>query len=129
MKQLIAILVVALALCGWALRLEIQDGAARKSQLSAKTDALERAGRRVKSDAKALVAREAKIATTARKLAQAEASLTEALQRNNDWSNTNVPLDVQEALGGAADGLPSDSESLRLRRAGLPSDSDGVQLD
>ena len=47
--------------------------------------------------------RQKETASQARKLAQAQQALSEALQRNNDWSNTNVPIEVQKALGGLPD--------------------------
>jgi uncharacterized protein HemX len=48
--------------------------------------------------------RQKEIASQARKLAQANAALSEALQRNKSWSDTDVPTDVQNALSGAPDG-------------------------
>ena len=40
------------------------------------------------------------LAFTARKLAHTKEALSEALQRNKSWSDTDVPKDVQEALAG-----------------------------
>lgn len=48
--------------------------------------------------------RQKEIALQARKLAQAQQALSEALQRNKTWSDTDVPTDVQNALSGAPDG-------------------------
>lgn len=109
MRSLIIALIVALGLSGYGLYVSIGKVAAQKIELSQKNDALERAARRVKSDRKVLVAREAVIASTARKLAAESRKLQDALQRNNDWSNTSVPADVQEALAGPSDGLAWDS--------------------
>ena len=49
--------------------------------------------------------RQKEIASQARKLAQAQQALSEALQRNKTWSDTDVPTDVQNALSGPSDGL------------------------
>lgn len=48
--------------------------------------------------------RQKEIASQARKLAQAQQALSEALQRNKTWSGTDVPTDVQNALRGPSDG-------------------------
>jgi uncharacterized protein HemX len=72
-------------------------------------EAQNRAIQREQADRKVLVARQAKIAAQARKLAQANSALSEALESNKAWSDTDVPTDVQEALrgpiAGPADGL------------------------
>lgn len=78
---------------------------ALRAQLDALTEGQKQAEKRRKSDRKVLVATQAKIAVQGRKLARAEAALSEALQRNKSWSDTDVPDDVQKALHGAADGL------------------------
>lgn len=69
------------------------------------TEAAEQAQRRAKSDRKVLVARQGEIASQARKLAEAEQALSEALQRNKAWSDTDVPDDVQKALQDPRAGL------------------------
>jgi hypothetical protein len=58
-------------------------------------------------DRKVLVARQAKIAAQSRILTQAQQGVVEALQRNKTWSDTDVPTDVQNALGGHSGGTPS----------------------
>lgn len=69
------------------------------------TEASKRAQERSKRDAKALVAREAEIASQARKLAEAQQGLQKALGAEQEWSNTNVPTTVQNTLRAASDGL------------------------
>lgn len=115
MKYLVPILGLALALCGYGYYHEIQSGAAKSEQIKSLTKAADRAVKRAKSDRQALVAREAENAVQTLKLAQAQQALSEALQRNSDWSNTDVPTDVQNALLGRSDGLPGPSDSPRLR--------------
>ncbi len=112
--KLILIGAISLALIGTGYYTSsvISASAAKSARIEVLEAASERAARRAKSDAKALVAREAKIASTARKLAASEQALQNALQRNNDWSNTNVPTDIQRALGGAGSGLPVDLDGL-----------------
>lgn len=53
-----------------------------------------------------LVAREVKIVVQARKTAVQTRVAETALQRNIEWSDTDVPQDVQNALYGASSGLP-----------------------
>lgn len=123
MKEgIIIAIIAALGICGYGWYAEIRHGAEQNAALQAKSDALERAARRVKSDAKALVAREAEIASKRRILIAEERRLQNALQRNIDWRNTNVPDDVQKALGGAGNGLPEGFP----RNALQPVDLDGL---
>ena len=82
-----------------------QRQAALADQNKTLTEAVERAVEREKRDRKVLVARQAEIASQARKLAQAQRTLSEALQANKSWSDTDVPPDVQNALGGPSGGL------------------------
>lgn len=75
---------------------------------------------RLKSERKVLVAREAKIASQARKFTQAQEALKTALQAEKEWNDTEVPTAVREALLQASDGRhgPSDSaDSGGLRNA------------
>jgi uncharacterized protein HemX len=105
MKIITAILVsLVLALGGTAYGLW-QRQVALAAQNKTLTEAAERAVEREKQDRKVLVARQAEIASQARKLTQAQRSLSEALQRNKPWSDTDVPPDVQKALSGPSDGL------------------------
>lgn len=107
-----------LALIGWSVLLAlfltlgylVYSGASEKAVLQttnkALVEAADRAAEREKADRALLVSRQAEIASQARKLAHTQQALSEALQRNKAWSDTDVPLDVQKALGGAGSGLP-----------------------
>lgn len=84
----------------------VVENTALRTSVDTLTEAHKRAVVRAKRDDKALVAREQEIAAQARKLAGQEQALQNALQRDNDWSNTNVPPDVQAALAGASSPVP-----------------------
>ena len=71
-----------------------QRQAALADQNKTLTEAVERAVEREKRDRKVLVARQAQIALQARKLAEAQQGVVEALQRNKSWGDTDVPEDV-----------------------------------
>lgn len=103
--SVIATLVAVLLGVGYLWQQSIDEVAYLKIENKSFSEALERAGRREKRDSDILVAREAENALQARKLAQAQGALSKALQRNKAWSDTDVPPDVQSALGGASDGL------------------------
>lgn len=103
---LTGILLVSTLGLGWVAKTEYDAVRYLRIENKAFSEALERATVREDRDRKVLVARQAKLASTARKLAEAQQALSEALQRNPDWSNTNVPTDVQEALGGARSPVP-----------------------
>jgi hypothetical protein len=66
-------------------------------------EAQKRAVEREKRDRAVLVARQAKIVSQGRKLAEAQEALSEALQRNKSWSDTDVPDEVQKALSERSD--------------------------
>ena len=100
----IAVLIALLALLGWQLDSAKTEKAALTEQNKTLVEAQNRAIEREKSDRKVLVARQAKIASQARKLAEAQQALSKALQRNKDWSDTDVPDEVQKALGGPSGG-------------------------
>jgi hypothetical protein len=102
--SVIGVLVSALLLGGWVLSTRIDELAVLKVQNKSLTEASERAAERAKSDRKVLVARQASIAASARKLAQENQGLQNALRSNKTWSDTDVPTDVQNALGGPSDG-------------------------
>lgn len=102
----IAVLLLALAGVGWMAKSQYDAASALRIENKGLTEAAERAARRAKSDRKVLVARQAEIALQARKLAQADQALSEALQRNKSWSDTDVPPDVQKALSGASSPVP-----------------------
>lgn len=62
------------------------------------------ANMRREKDLSTLVAREADRRSTGLKLARAEQALSEALERNKTWSDTNVPTDIQDRILGLSDG-------------------------
>lgn len=101
---LIALIVAALGLTGWGLYREIRSGAVKSERIEALTKASDEAAKQRLKDQKVLVARAADIASKRRELARTQEALSEALQRNNDWSNTNVPIEVQKAIVGRSDG-------------------------
>lgn len=103
MRYLIIALLTALGLTGWGLYREIQSGAVKSERIEALTKASDEAAKQRLKDRKVLVARAAEIAAKRAELAKAQEALESALQRNNDWSNTNVPIEVQKALGGLPD--------------------------
>ncbi len=98
------------------LYLSQRDGLTTKTAtLEGLTEAQNQAQERSKSDRQVLVARQARIASEARKLAQENEGLRAALQRNKSWSDTDVPPEVQDALLGRSDGLGGPSEPAGLR--------------
>lgn len=103
---LVLILAMLLAGAGYGLKTQYDSIHDLRTANEVLTEAAERATARAKQDRKVLVARQAQVASTARKLAQAERALQEALQANKPWSDTDVPEDVQRALGGPSSGLP-----------------------
>lgn len=91
---------LAVGALGYLYKTELNANAQLSAVNTLQNEALERAAEASKRDRQVLVARQAEIASTARKLAQSQRSLSEALQRNNSWSDTHVPDEVQRALGG-----------------------------
>jgi hypothetical protein len=75
-------------------------------------EASKRASERIAADRKVLVARQAQIAAQRVLEAQTQAALSAVLQANKTWSDTDVPPEVQKALGGAPDSLDGPSDSL-----------------
>lgn len=100
----IAVLIALLALLGWQLDVAKADKAALTEQNKTLMEAHNRAVEREKLDRKVLVARQAKIASQALKLSEAQQALSEALQRNKEWNDADVPDEVQKALGGPSGG-------------------------
>ncbi len=107
MKYVIITLLALVGILGWVSYDQIGKNAVLAAEQQSLREASERAVERQKNDRKVLVAREAKIALQARKLAQAQEALSEALQRNKSWSDTDVPDEVQKALAGPSGGLPA----------------------
>lgn len=79
-----------------------QEIAELRQTNSALMEAQKRATERAKLDRKALVARQAENASTARKLAQTQEALTKALDLNQNWATEKVPQEVQEALANGS---------------------------
>lgn len=83
-----------------------QEIAELKQTNKSLTEAAERAASRAKLDRQVLVAKQAQVALKQAQLQKAQEALSEALQRNKSWSDTDVPDDVQRALGGPSGGPP-----------------------
>lgn len=112
MRTAIGILTLIVGLLSAVLWVTAEQKAAQGVQLQALQEASKQAQERSVRDRKALVARQAEIASKTRELARAQRNLTEALGANKTWSDTYVPTEVQEALlgrsggpGGPTDGL------------------------
>lgn len=116
MTKLLAGIILALVLLAAGLGYTVKRQAGQVATLESHNEALgkaiDRAAERIRRDRKALVAREAANAVQARKLAQAQEALSEALQRNKTWGDTDVPTDVQEAIVGRSDAPNSGPPSL-----------------
>jgi hypothetical protein len=105
LNRLTLTLVALLGLSIWGLFYQHGNNSVLSASNKSLTEALEQAAEQSKIDRKVLVARQAQIALQARKLAEAQQGVVEALQRNKSWSDTDVPPDVQNALGGPSGGL------------------------
>jgi hypothetical protein len=97
---IITVLLALLGATGWLLKSQYTTNATLRVENTVLVEAADRAAEASKRDRQVLVARQAEIASTTRKLAQAQRNLAEALQRNNSWSDTHVPDEVQKALRG-----------------------------
>jgi hypothetical protein len=104
MKYVILTLAFLLALAGWGLWSQVHTNAELSVKLEGTEKALSGLVEQREKDRKVLVARQAQIASQARELTKAREGLSQALQANKDWSNTNVPTDVQKALTGRSEG-------------------------
>lgn len=94
----IAILLLALTGVGLLYRAAAVKAAESEQRFTIAAAALGRVEAQRKLDANTLAARQVTIAAQARKLAQAQEGLSQALQANPVWSDTEVPTAVQEAL-------------------------------
>lgn len=110
--SVIAVLVLALAWAFATIRNDAVQAGVLRADLKALTEAQERAVERRKKDLATLVARERKLASKARELAEAQEALYTALQREKTWSDTDVPDTVQTALQGDSGGSNFDPASL-----------------
>lgn len=100
-KYLIAAIValmLALVGMGYVLKNQVARAAVLQQEVKVLTDAQKQAATRRKKDRATLVAREREIASQARKLAEAQQGLSEALTKNQVWASQHVPNEVQEAL-------------------------------
>lgn len=87
------------------------------------TEASNRAAAALKRTQRTLALREKQIASQARKSAEAQEGLSQALQAEKPWSDTHVPTDVQKALRGAVNGLQAHGAGAGIGPV------DGVQHD
>ena len=122
-----------LALIGWSVLLAlflvlgylVYSGASEKAVLQtankALTEASNRAAESAKSDRALLVSRQKEIAAQTRVLAQTRSALEKALQRNQAWSNTNVPDDVKSVLRGAPSGPAGVRQQDKVPQGATPS--------
>lgn len=102
----IGILLAIASLLGYGLNRSYREQAQLEVVAKSLTEALERVQAQSEKNRKVLVARQAENASQARILAQAQEALSEALQANKPWSDTDVPPDVQKALGGPSSPAP-----------------------
>lgn len=91
-------LLLTLAVMGFVLKGEVEQKAKVNAALTTALAGLAQAETQRKLDVQVLAARQAENATQARKLADAQGALSEALQRNKVWSEASVPDDIQKAL-------------------------------
>lgn len=108
----LAALMVIIGALGYTVKQQVASAAVLKAEVKSLTDAQKQAATRLKKDRATLVAREAKIASQARKLADAQQALSNALQAEKAWSDTDVPTTVQKALTGDSGGSNSGPASL-----------------
>ena len=83
---------------GYATYTGIGERAVLQAANEALVEAVDHAAERAAEDRKVLVARQAEIASQARKLAQTQQALSEALTNHKAWASQAVPNEVQEAL-------------------------------
>lgn len=122
----VGLYLLTLMFAGMALGLYVQSARLKASEVSVQTltaerdravEAQNRAAERLSQTRKVLVAREAKIASQARKITEAQDALQNALQAEKAWSDTDVPTPVQKALLGRSDGSGAGLDSpARVRQ-------------
>lgn len=117
MNRVYLSVIAAMAACilflGWHIDKQNERVGALAEQNKSLTEAVDRAAERETEYRRILGARSKEIASQARKLKQANAALSEALQANKSWSDTDVPPDVQKALQGRSDGPVADPDRVR----------------
>lgn len=110
MNRAVIALVAMLIMLAVLLTSALNGRAVLKEELQTANAGLEQAATQRKLDEKVLATRQAENASTGRKLAQSQAALAEALQRNKSWGEDDVPPEVIDALGGAGNGPHASSE-------------------
>lgn len=110
MNQLVIALALAglLTIGGGALYLKRQVAAVAvlKTENNRLTEQANQAAAALKRNQATLRKREVQIGSQARKLAESEKALQSALSANKEWSDTDVPPDVQKALDGLSGRAP-----------------------
>lgn len=91
-------LLIAMASLGLLARHQAGQIGALKLANKTATEALNRAAKQRKLDLATIAARDSANAATARKFEQARQGLQTALQARQDWSEADVPPEVQSAL-------------------------------
>jgi hypothetical protein len=94
----LAVTLMALAALGFLYRAEVRSGAATRAELQSATKALQGVAKQRKQDLATVAAWQRENASTGRKLAEAQQALSQALQGEKAWSDTEVPTTVQQAL-------------------------------
>ncbi len=100
MRYVVLVLSLALAAVGWGLWAQVHKNGELSVQVDTLTEAAKQAQEQREKDRKVLVARGLELGSKRAELKRAQEGLQKALQAHNDWSNTNVPTDVQKALQG-----------------------------
>jgi hypothetical protein len=96
----IGVLMAIASLLAYGLNRSYREQAQLEVVAKSLTEALERSTAASVRDRKVLVARQASVAAERLLRAEAQEALQQALQADKPWSDTDVPPDVQNALGG-----------------------------
>ena len=123
MNRILVIGALLLSLVGMGYLVYHQTGRVAELQASVTslTEVSNRAAESAKFDRALLVARQKEIASQTRVLAQTRSALETALQRNQAWSNTNVPDDVKSVLRGAPSGPAGVRQQDKVPEGAAPS--------
>ena len=101
MKYLIAGLVLASALLGIGLYLQVKANGKQSVELEGTKKALSGLVEQRKRDERILVARHKEIVSKGRELVLAKSALDAALEANGVWANGLVPVAVRKELDGS----------------------------
>lgn len=104
---IIAALMLTLGAGGFLLQRQIKVAAALTAERDVLRQAAARAVARSKADRAVLVARQASVASEGRKSAQAQESLSKAVQGEKPWAEAVVPDSVQRAILEGSDASDS----------------------